>query len=185
MIDDFEDGDLSLPASAAGRVGSWYAYGDGSGSGGLETFALNRGASVHGLHGMGKNFTSWGSGFGVDFHNANAGQSTKAPYDASSYTGITFWARAESKMTVTVTLPDADTDAAGNTCTTCGHHYSKAVQLTTDWQRFTIAFSELLLEQGTVPAPSAFKASGVVSVQWTVAAGTSYDLYLDDVAFVK
>jgi hypothetical protein len=189
VIDDFEDGDLLLPASPAlgGRVGTWYEFGDGTGASNLGVIAIKRGASVNGLRATGKGFESWGSGLGVDLMNNSAldPQSTKVPYDATAYTGITFWARAQSATTLTVALPDVDTDAAGNTCTTCAHHYNKAVAVTTNWQRFQIAFSNLALEPGTVPQPTAFKASGVLSLQFRLAAGQGYDLYLDDVAFVK
>jgi len=118
-------------------------------------------------------------------NSSASGQSTKVAYDATAYTGITFWARAQSPAKVTVMLPDADTDAAGNTCTLCGHHYYKAVQVTTNWQRFTVAFSELVNAPGTVPAPNAFKPSGVFSLQFNVEPARNYDLYIDDVAFVK
>jgi hypothetical protein len=188
VIDDFEDADLFLPASPAlgGRVGNWQRYGDGSGTSSLTAFSIERGASsVNGLRTTGKGFTSWGSGFAVNLNDSATGQSTKVPYDASAYAGITFWARAQSTTTIMVVLPDVDTDAVGNTCTTCDHHYFKAVQLTRDWQRFTIAFSELRLEPGTVPTPTAFKPSGVVSLQFRFAPGQDYDLYFDDVAFVK
>ncbi|MEI9941512.1 MAG: hypothetical protein WDO69_30195 [Pseudomonadota bacterium] len=207
IIDDFEDGDFLLPANPAlqGRVGNWYAYGDGTGVGTEDIALINRGPSTNGLHAKGKDFTSWGSGVGVDVNNSGAGQATKSPYDASAYSGVTFWARAEAALTVTVVLPDADTDAAGQTCTTagppvgiCDHHYFKSVQVTTIWQRFSVAFADLTLEPGGVPAPTAFKPGpdaapppagvpprGIVSVQFRVASGQDYDLYIDDVAFVK
>jgi hypothetical protein len=187
VIDDFEDGDLLLPASPAlgGRVGNWYAFDDGSGIGSLKSFAIERGASVNGLRATGKGFEHWGSGFGVDLNNSTAGQTSKVPYDATAYAGITFWARAQSTTTVKVALPDLDTDAAGELCASCAHHYYKLVQLTTKWQRFTVAFSELVLESGGVPIPTAFKPSGVFSVQFMFEPGLSYDLYLDDLAFLK
>jgi len=188
VIDDFEDGDLLLPTSPAlaGRVGSWYGFDDGAGSSTMGVFAIMRGAnSVNGLHVVGQGFTSWGSGVGVDLNDSGATQTTKAPWDASAYAGLTFWARAQAPVTVTVTLPNADTDAAGNICSICGHHYSKAVQLSSTWQRFTVDFSELTLEPGGFPTPTAFKPSGLVSVRFGFSVAQSYDVYLDDVAFVK
>lgn len=183
VIDDFEDGDLSLPARA-GRVGNWYLFGDGTGIASLDSLAIKRGAaSVKGLHTRGKDFKSWGSGLGVDLNNSGASQSSKAPYDATAFAGITFWARAESEVAVTVSLPDADTDAAGKTCTACEHHYYQAVQVTPTWQRFTIAFSALAREPGGAPAPTAFKPSGVFSILFRLV-GQNYDLYVDDIAFV-
>jgi hypothetical protein len=183
VIDDFEDGNLSLPTNPAlgGRVGNWYGYGDGTGTSSYSVSAIKRGASsVNGLRAIGTDFKGWGSGLSVDLNGA-----TKLPYDASAYSGITFWARAEETMVVRLALPDVDTDAAGQTCTICDHHYYTTVQLTTNWQRFTVAFSELVLEMGSVPTPTAFKPNGIVSIQFLVVANQKYELYLDDLAFVK
>lgn len=184
VIDDFEDGDLQLSAKDA-RVGTWYAYGDGSGVVTIENRRLDRESNGRGLRNVGKDFINWGSGVGVDLFNAGAGQSSKQPYDASTYSGITFIARAESSLTLTVSLPDADTDEAGGICTTCDHHYGKQVTLTKTWQRFTVSFAELQLEPGGVPEPTAFDPSSLVSIRFLVGPGQSYDLYVDDLAFVK
>lgn len=185
VIDSFEDGDFLL-SSIGGRVGNWYAYGDGSGTDTEEVVSIQRGPdSKHGLHTTGKDFSSWGSGVGVDFNNAGSGQEDKAPYDASAYTGVTFWARAETALMVSVVLPDGDTDAAGDVCTVCDHHWFKPIQVTTDWQRFTVDFSSLSLEPGGDPEPTSFDASRVVSLQFRLSSGQSYEMWLDDVAFVK
>jgi hypothetical protein len=178
IIDDFEDGNLTLPA-LGGRVGNWYPFGDGSGIGSGDTAIINRGASKEGLHIKGKDFSVWGSGFGTDM------QPAKAPYDASAYAGVTFWARAESTLTVGIIFPDADTDPGGKLCTSCDHHYNKGVQVTPSWQRFTINFADLVLEPGTLPAPTMFKPDGLISVQFRLAPGQAYEVYVDDLAFIK
>ncbi|HET7543025.1 MAG TPA: hypothetical protein VFK05_24295 [Polyangiaceae bacterium] len=186
MIDDFEDGDLSLPVNPAlgGRAGSWFAFGDGTGTDSQEVVAIERAAnSVHGLHATGEGFMNWGSGFGVDLSNSGSGQATKVPYDASAYAGVTFWARAKTPTQVTILLPDVDTDSAGKICTTCEHHYYATVALTTTWQRFTIDFAGLAAEPGTVPSPTGFKPSQVFTLMFRFVAGANYDVYLDDVAF--
>jgi len=194
IIDDFEDVDLLLPASPAlgGRVGTWYAYGDGSGTVTENVVSVQRAASRHSLHTTGMGFTSWGSSVGVDLNNSGAGLETKRGYDASAYSGVTFWARADAAVPVTVVLPDTDTDAAGGTgaCAlksggVCDHHYFKDVQVDTTWRRFTVPFASLTLEPGGDPAPTAFKPSGIVSVQFRMQSGLTYELWIDDVAFVK
>jgi hypothetical protein len=188
VLDDFEDGDLHLPANPArgDRVGSWYVFSDGSGVETLGVSAIERGtSSKSGLHVVGTSFQNWGSGLGVDLNTPASGQATKAAYDASAYSAVTFWARAENSTTVTVALPDVDTDAAGSTCSACGHHYYQTVSLTTSWQRFTISFSDLALEPGGVPLPSAFKPTGVLSLQLRFPQGANYDVFVDDVAFIK
>ena len=193
IIDDYEDGNFSLPAKEA-RVGAWYQFGDGTSSATYSVVTIKRGASIKGLETKGKDFTSWGSGVGVDFAPA------KAPYDPSAHTedkmlydGITFWARAENNLSVTVAFPDEDTDPGGGKCTTagppagmCDHHYTSFVAVTPNWQRFTIYFkTDLTLEAGTIPTPMGFKPNAMISVQFRMQAGASYDLFIDDLAFVK
>jgi len=188
VIDDFEDGDFSLPTNPAreGRAGNWYTANDGSGIATLDVLAIKRGASsVNGLHARGKDFKIWGSGFAVDLNNPGGNESGKATFDASAYSGITFWARAETPTMLIVALPNADTDEAGKICSVCSHHYGRQQQLTTTWQRFTVPFAELSLEVGGVPAPKAFDSSGLVSVFFRFAQGASYDVQIDDVAFIK
>ena len=178
IIDDFEDGDFNA-ASLGGRVGNWYVYGDGTGTLGFDVMAINRGASQKGIHTKGKDFSKWGSGMGVDMLSA------KAPYNAGAYSGVTFWARAAATLPVLIVFPDVDTDPGGKLCTTCDHHYNKTVQVTTGWQRFTVNFADLTLESGTIPEPTAFKADGLISVQFRMAAGQTYELFVDDLAFLK
>jgi hypothetical protein len=192
VIDDFEDGDLFL-SSLGGRVGGWYQYGDGTGSQSYEvtTIAGKRGmSSLRGLHFTGQNFSNWGSGVGADLSNSGGGQSTKVPYDASATTGVTFWARAATNASITVVFPDSDTDAAGGICNTatggvCDHHYLKALQISAVWTRYVVHYADLTLEPGTVPEPTAFKPGGLVSLQFRLLPGDTYDIWVDDVAFVK
>jgi hypothetical protein len=186
MIDDFEDGDLLL-RPLGGRVGNWYAYGDGSGIATEEIASIKRAASLSALHATGMDFTSWGSGVGVDLNNMGSGQVDKETYDASEYSGVTFWARAQDPVMVTLVLPDGDTDAAGKICTTCDHHYFKSFQFTTEWQRYTVSFADDFPEPepGGVPKPGPLDPSRLVSVQFRVGAGATYQFYIDDLAFVR
>jgi hypothetical protein len=188
IVDDFEDSDFSLPVPAIeARVGSWYPFSDGTGTSSYTAVIIERGASRVGFGTKGKEFKTWGSGVGVDMAPA------KAPYDASQYTGLTFWARAKlpvpvedgDNLALTVVFPDVQTSPSGAICTTCDHHYNKPVQVLEKWQRFTIKFADLILEAGTLPPPGAFRPDALVSLQFRMAPGTTYDLYLDDIAFVK
>ena len=178
IIDDFEDGDFNAPA-LGGRVGNWYVYGDGTGTLGFDVAVIDRGASQKGIHTKGKDFSKWGSGMGVDMLSA------KAPYNAGAYSGVTFWARSLATLPVLVVFPDVDTDPGGKLCTTCDHHYNKTLQVTTGWQRFTVNFADLNLEAGTLPEPTAFKPDGLISVQFRMAPSQTYELFVDDLAFVK
>jgi len=187
VIDDFEDGDFMV-RDMGGRVGNWYTFHDSTADG-VVTMDISpsqrNSGNVRAMHTSGMGFTIWGSGIGGDFHNVKGTKDDKARYDASSYTGITFWARAKTAVTVTVTLPDEDTEPAIGLCTTCDHHYYKSLQVDTTWQRFTVRFADLTLEPGDDPVPTAFKPAGLVSVQFRMVAGSTYELWIDDVAFVK
>jgi len=178
IIDDFEDGDFNV-SPLGGRVGNWYVYGDGTGTLGFDVTGIARGASLKGIHTKGKDFTNWGSGMGVDMLGS------KTPYNASTHTGVTFWAKAAAAQAVLVVFPDIDTDPGGKLCTTCDHHYNKTVQVGTGWQRFVVNFADLVLESGTKPEPTMFKPDGLISVQFRFAPGQSYELFVDDLAFVN
>ena len=190
VIDDFEDGNFTPPAlGTPPRAGNWYPFSDGSGTINYDIATINRGASLKSIHFTGKDFTGWGSGIGVDLAH---GSGDKLTWDASAYTGITFWARANvagtNTLQMTIAFPDIDTDGLvkNRNCTTCDHHYLNTQTLTSGWQRFNIAFADLQTpESGTVPAPTMFKPGALASVQFRFNGGTTYDVYIDDLAFVK
>ncbi|MET0794903.1 MAG: hypothetical protein ABW061_25515 [Polyangiaceae bacterium] len=189
VIDDFEDGEFNLPTTPAleGRVGQWYPYGDPAGIPTMAIAPIKRAASTECIHGAGKDFQTWGAGLGVDLNQTGSSTATKKPYDASDYTGVTFWARVDVATSLTLVLPDGNTDKAGGKCTTCDHHWYKTLQVGTTWQRYTVTFDSLILEPNTVPPPpDHLDSAALVSVQFRVPSnnGAQYDMYIDDVAFV-
>jgi len=188
VLDNFEDGDFNLPTNPPreARAGNWYQFSDMTATPSFSVVVIDRGASHKGFETKGADFTKWGSGVGVDMAAAKAPYNASAhTSDASSYAGLTFWARAATALTVTVVFPDEDTDAGGKLCTACDHHYNKSIQVGTNWQRYTVLFADLILESGTVPTPTVFKPNALISVQFRMGLGTTYDLFLDDIAFVK
>jgi hypothetical protein len=186
MIDDVEDGNLVI-MNVAGRAGNWFPFGDGTGIAVLEPVALasKRAASTRALHYAGSGFTKWGSGIGFDFNNTGVDDTTKKPWDASAYTGMTFWAKATAVTSFTFQLPDRNTQVRGGICTTCDHHWQTLVQVGTDWARYTVKFADLQLESGTIPAPTAFDKTGIIMMQLFFSSGKTFDIWVDDVALVK
>lgn len=186
MIDNMEDGNTSILPNG-GRFGNWYPFGDGTGMVTLEMLPLSpkRVGSSTALHFTSNDFKTWGSGMGFDFLNTGTSDADKKPYDASAYSGITFWGKAAVATGVTMQLPDIDTQKAGKMCTTCDHHYGALVPFTTEWQRFVIRWSDLQLEPGTVPAPTAFASNGIIAFQLFFVSGKTVDLWLDDIALIK
>jgi hypothetical protein len=204
MIDDFEDGNLLL-TNTNGRVGNWYGYGDSTAGAAITPQPTpimgQRGpTSLMGMDTTGGGFTQWGCGVGVDLSNSGGGQATKVPYNASfddgsghmvPYAGVTFWARSDmGTLSLTAVFPDGDTDAAGGICNTvengvCDHHYLKSVSVGTDWKRYTVLFTDLALESGGYPTPTAFDPTRLVSVQFRINPGATFKFWVDDVAFVR
>jgi hypothetical protein len=101
---------------------------------------------------------------------------------------VTFWTLSATAMTLTVAFPDINTASgmgALQTCTTCDHHWLTSVTMSTEWKRHTILWTDLQLEGGTTPVPSAFAPEQLVSVQFRVATNATYDYWVDDIAFVE
>jgi hypothetical protein len=46
-------------------------------------------------------------------------------------------------------------------------------------------FKDLQLEAGTVPTPGPFDPTRLVSIQFRLNGGTTFDYWVDDVAFVR
>jgi hypothetical protein len=190
MIDDLEDLNFTITA-VSGRTGGWYPFNDSTATG-MRTFENaiipeQRGAdSLGAIRTTGSGFTTWGSGIGFDL---NAPGGTKNVYDATGTVGVTFWARSVTAMNLTVAFPDVNTTGQLpvelKRCTSCDHHWLTSVAVGTDWKRFTILYADLVLEGGTVPTPTELAIDQLVSVQWRVITGATYDYWIDDVAFVR
>jgi endoglucanase len=122
------------------------------------------------------------AGLGVNFVDP------KGQYDASKYAGISFYAKAGPGSTTTVRLkvPDGSTDPAGKQCSECFNDFGYELQLGTEWQKFTIPFSEMSQLPGWgSPQPGSIDKSTIYGVQFQVNdKGADYDLWFDDIRFV-
>ncbi|WP_433927517.1 carbohydrate binding domain-containing protein [Sorangium cellulosum] len=194
MIDDMEDNDNAINA-AGGRVGYWYTFNDetegatqqpppdpeGTGETPFTMTALEpaRGQSTYAARSWGSGFETWGAGFGFDL---NSPEGAKAAYDASAYTGITFWAKGTTSATVMIS--DPATDPEGGSCTDQCDKWQKSLPLTEEWQQFTIPFADL--KQGgwgdVAPNPQ-IDATKLYSIQFQVGTDPEFDVYIDDLAF--
>jgi endoglucanase len=188
-LDDGEDGNNQILA-IAGRGGYWYTYADKAGStivppagdtGG--TFSMSEGgahgsalaARMQGKVGRG-NIVYVGMGFSfVD---------PKAPYDASKFQGIAFFAKAGDKSTtgVRVKVPDLNTDKDGKVCTECYNDFGADLNLTAAWKRYVVPFASMTQLAGWgAPHTAAIETHKLFGIQWQVAsAGAAYDVWIDD-----
>ncbi|HET9956179.1 MAG TPA: carbohydrate binding domain-containing protein [Polyangiaceae bacterium] len=184
VIDDFDDGDLSLP-SHSGRLGNWFSFSDKTSQSVLKIADDARPNSKYSLVYSGEGFTDWGSGIGFDFNNPGFEEGTKVPWDGTGHSALSFWAKAAMPTTIKVQLADRNTHFRGGVCTTCGHYWFKSIGISDEWKRYTIPFIDLVEEVGTEPPPPAFDVTGIVMFQIFMTAGIKFELAIDDIALLR
>lgn len=189
IIEDAENGD-SQAVIAGGRGGYLYTFVDDKGSSvdpGPEAFAPSPGGPADSrfmirvagkLEAGGDNY----AGVGLSFTDP------KAPYDASAYQGISFFARAEAGTDphLRVKLPDTATDPDGETCKECYNDFGVDFAVDEEWTRYVVRWSDLAQNTGWGdPRPSGLNTAAVYGVQWQMSTpGSNFDIQIDDVAFV-
>jgi hypothetical protein len=119
-------------------------------------------------------------GMGLSFTNP------KRAYDASAFTGISFWAKGEGESHVRLKVPDVNTDPAGGVCTACFNDFGVDITVTPTWTRYTVPFASLAqLDGWGSPHPAAVDTSKLYGLQWQVVqAGARFDVAIDDVEFI-
>jgi hypothetical protein len=189
MVDDAEDGnDQVLLRDRRGGYLSTFVDTAGStispGGAAFKMEAPGAHGSKYAIHIKGKLAASGETyaGLGIDLRNP------RKPYNASKYKGVAFLAKVGPDATTHVrfTLPDVNTDKDSKICTECFNDFGIGVDLTTEWTRFEIPFSELTQEPGWGnPRPPAVDTTKLLGLQWQVSApGTVFDIWIDDVTFI-
>jgi endoglucanase len=183
LIEDAEDGN-SRALVREGRGGYWYTSVDNEGStieptGNFTMGSPGRAGSLHAAHMHG---TMAGSGYSV-YASMGFAIAENGPYDASQYSGISFWAKGPAHVRFKV--PDAYTAPGGGNCKDCYNDFGIELALTKDWERYTIPF-EWLAQQPNWGDPRAeIDKSGLFGVQWQFGTrGRTFDIWIDDVAFI-
>ncbi|AUX24497.1 hypothetical protein SOCEGT47_050350 [Sorangium cellulosum] len=198
MIDDMEDDNNGILAEG-NRVGYWYTFNDGTEGAeqmpppdpegtGEEPFTMTalepvRGASTMAARSWGSGFETWGAAFGFDL---NSPEGTKIAYDASAYTGVTFWAKIGpgSATSAQVMISDRSTVPEGGVCSDQCDNWQKQITLTEAWQQFTIPFADL--KQGGWGDPAAtdqIDTTKLYSISFQFGTVPEFDLYIDDIGF--
>ena len=187
VIDTMEDGD-SVICLEEGRIGQWYTFNDGTGTQmppasttmDATPIAGGRGASHLAMHTSGNGCTGWGDGLGLNLNTPPDG--AIAPYDASGYSGISFWARGIG-MTHFV-VPEVGTAAPkdGGTCPeACADSYGTLVDLHPTWKQTKISFDDLA--QLGIGTWAQFLPRTLLAMQFIVPCEGPFDLWIDDLAF--
>lgn len=211
LIDDLDDG-TGWICHGDGRVGAWYAYNDGFGvqipaveppgtpilpsAGGVTTNGGREGA-MYSFHSYPNpadlQSDAWGAGIGLDL---NFDGVVRGVYDASGFTGITFWVRSNLSSSVLVRLNTDTTTPAeyGGSCATefCGT-WSISIGVGAKWEQVTLPFSTFLfwpidVEQPP-PVPPAFDLHRLTNIQFLFVEFppdlADRDIWLDDLAFTR
>lgn len=184
LIDDGEDGDPQV-LKRDGRAGYWFTFVDPEGSkiepagspfkmGGPGVNGSKRAARMRGKMASGGKSVYAGMGFNF----AESGS-----YDASPYTGITFWAKGPGR--VRFEMPDVNTAPGGGRCKDCYNDLGIVIALESEWRKYTIRFEWLEQRPGWGdPAPELVKDQ-IYAMEWEFGGlGREFDISIDDVAFI-
>jgi hypothetical protein len=199
LIDDLEDGDNTIRPLGK-RVGYWYTYNDGT-TGAVQVpapTALFKGTApgyttspLLAAVTSGPAFTKYGAGMGFDFNNTAM---KSCPYDASAYSGIKFWAKANTgnmammALTAMVKIPATTptTSASGTCAAMCEDHYAlkPAPVLTTTWTQYTITFANAAtFGQNNFGTAVPFDKTKLIAMQFQVAKDFAFNFSVDDITF--
>jgi Leucine-rich repeat (LRR) protein len=187
LIDDMED-DSGRICTGNGRLGVWYAFNDGTATQWpalttpgvpipMSALPEPRDGSKLGVHTYGDAFNKWGAGVGLDLHFD--GQ-TYEPYDASAYSGVTFWLRgtsSPSKISFRVSdLATTYVEWGGTNMNLDSQPAYFDITLQPVWTQYFLPFKSLALSRPPLgPAQ-------LMNLQF-LARGSSFDFWVDDIAF--
>lgn len=206
-IDDMEDGDSYLPA-VAGRNGAWWTAGDATVSASMvpaptdltgelaapEALTEPRCGSHEAMRVTGQGFLDWGAALGAAlvFTERANGESGAAPYDASAYTGVEFYARIGDTSTneVRFQVSDANSEPDGGVCVNeraghdqCYDSFGMSLpELDTAWRHYRVPFTSLSQRD------FGYVADGVVTnaiyqISFNFPPSSVFDFWVDDLAF--
>ena len=189
-IDDCEDGTNQVKVQK-GRNGYWYTFIDKAGSTisppASHTFIMSKGGvngSMYAAQVLGKMSATGDplyAGMGFNFTDP------KGQYDASPYSGLSFYAKTSSSSVKAVRLkvPDASTDPDGKVCTECFNDFGSDLTISDQWKQFVVPFSDMAQMEGWgAPHPKGIDKSKIYSIQFQVnSPGADYDLWVDDIQF--
>lgn len=191
LIDDLNDGDRFIPP-LSGRSGAWTNGHDSSPN--AKMFPDPATGFVPSATGDAcRKYAAYVAGGGYVLTGAYFYFGLGSPYNASKYTGITFWGRIDAGTSpgIRVAFPDKDTEPFGNLCDTnpppgstngCWDHYGQYVTLTTTWTKYSVSFSSL--EQGGWGRQgTAFDPTTLYRVEFDIDVNATFAIWIDDVAF--
>jgi hypothetical protein len=204
-ISDFEDGSGSVLPNG-NRNGGWYSYVDTAATcmvmpppNGTATAAEipgGRCGSMFAMRFQGMGCSVFGAGVGTDLAAPAAGDAgtttaaAKTPYDVSAYTGVSFWVRADKGSSLRFKMPMTDDTKTtdGGSCVEaatakCSDDFGANIALTKNWVKKTVLFSAM--KQEGWGKKFTWTPAHVTSIQFQVPVVAAFDVWIDDVSFVK
>jgi hypothetical protein len=187
VIDDFESGDLKL-TPIAGRTGSWV----GVATMGAQVFGESSSRCVaRGTRSGHLTSTTLTPNYPVNWNAVMIDPFSEAHgWDASAYTGFSFWiaagVNAKAPVETPIGVTTTDTVAGGGVCSVCGDYYAipatRRIPLTRNWTRWVIKFSDLAQYGFGMPQVPLNKSKLVSIMIWPQA---QFDIWIDDVRFER
>jgi endoglucanase len=183
LIEDAEDADTQI-LKREGRGGYWYTSVDGEGSvvepGG--TFKMGEPGHAGSKHAAHIHVKMAPAGWSVYASMGFGLADPNGAYDASRYSGITFWAKGPAHVRFKV--PDAYTAPGGGFCKDCYNDFGIELALTENWERYTIPFVWLSQQPNWGDPRPEVASNALYGVQWQVGTrGGSFDVWVDDISF--
>ena len=192
LIDDMNDGDQYI-LQVSGRAGIWKDSHDTTPNatmwpdpnGPFQMAATGDPCHGYAVHVYGGQFVT----------SADFGFTLGGFYDASAYTGVSFSLKNAASETIPlrVVFPDKDTTPDWGICSTtssadlCWVDFGKSIPFPSTpsaWGRYTIPFSELAQNPWGHQA-AAFDPATLYAVRFQITPGYRFDLWIDDVTFVR
>ena len=195
LVDDFED-DNGQIAILDGRDGYWWKNADSEGAkftdppdGSPLKFA-DEGAhgSTKSLHVAGSTKKGSDQAYGVEI-GTNLVSTKASLYDGSKYVGVSFMAKvgAKSAKTVRFNMGDVNTHPDLGSCQSCWNHFSKNVELTTEWKEYQVAFTDMTQRAGWgEPRPKSITPKELYTLTFAFeGSGSEFELFVDDIQFLE
>ena len=195
LIEDFEDDDGQI-VKLDGRDGYWWKNADKEGAkftdppdGSAIKFADDgAGGSVKSLHVAGVTAKGSDQAYGVEIGTNFI--STKASlYDGSKYVGVSFMAKVGPKSVkkVRFNMGDVNTHPDLGSCKSCWNHFSKDVELSTEWKEYQVSFKEMQQRAGWgEPRPKSISPKELYTVTFAFeGSGGEFELFVDNIQFLE
>jgi len=195
LVDDFED-DNGQIVLLDGRDGYWWKNADKEGAKFTEPAAdaplkfADEGAagSAKSLHFAGSTVKGSDQAYGVEV-GTNLVSQQGSLYDGSKYVGVSFMAKVGPKSVkkVRFNMGDVNTHPDLGACKSCWNHFSKDIELSTEWKEYQVSFKDMVQRPGWgEPRPKSISSKELYTLTFAFeGSGGEFELFVDDIQFLE